>query len=197
MPSKIPPENRAGAYLGSMATSQNGYPVLFENRTTGSLPRLRKFEIPGVNRHLFLRDGSAGFVLLHFALWFDESLERLDIGVWDDWGWAVRAVRGQTSGYSNHASGTAMDLNATKHPLGVATHQTFTNGQIAKIHNRLDLYDECLRWGGDYQNRPDAMHVEIDKPIGAVQKVADRLVDSPRGKRILKSNPGLLKVINS
>src|SRR4051812_28143633 len=96
--------------------SQNGYPVIETNRTTGSLPRLRKWIIPGTDRHVFLRDGSVGFVLVHLALWFHNTIERLDRGVWDEWGWAVRPVRGQTTGYSNHAAGAAEDLNATLHP---------------------------------------------------------------------------------
>lgn len=184
-----------------MATSQNGYPVLFSNRTTGPHPRLRKLVIPlkkGDPRHFFVRDGSPALHLGTFALWWHERLEPINQGIWDEWGWAVRPVRGQTSGYSNHASGTAIDIDATEHPRGVATSRTFTAEEINKIHRRLRFHDGVLRWGGDYSGTPDGMHVELDKPIADAERVArKKLIDSPRGKRILSANPGLLAVIMS
>lgn len=183
-----------------MATSQNGYPVLFDNRTTGRTPRLRKFEIPGTGgQHLYLRDGSAGFVLAHYSTWWDHSVERLDIDkVWDEWGWAVRPVRGQQSGYSNHASGTAVDLNATRHPRGVNPSRGLTKTQIAKIRRRVKyFYRGTIRWGGDYHGTKDGMHGELNRSFAVVQKQARWLVKTPIGKEVLKANPGLLKVIQS
>ena len=109
-----------------MSTSQNGYQVLLANNPTGPLPRLRRWQIGGTGRAVTLRDGSAGFLLAHVAHWFHANIEAIDTGILDDWGWAVRPVRGQTTGYSNHASGTAIDVNATRHPRGVATLRTFT-----------------------------------------------------------------------
>ena len=177
--------------------SQNGWVVL-DADTTGPHPRLRKWIIPGTTRHLVLRDGSAGFLLVHLALWFDQRVEPLDHETtWDDWGHAVRNVRLSADVYSNHASGTAMDLNATQHPMGVATGRTFTPKQQADIRKRLKFYDACIRWGGDYQNRPDAMHFEIDKLMGPVEARARALADSPRGKKVLDANPGARAVIFS
>lgn len=177
-----------------MAVSQNGSRVL----QAGS-PGLRKYDIPGCDRHLVLVDGSRGFLLIHNATYIDRFVERLDRTgtVWDEWGHAVRMVRGQSSGYSNHASGTACDLNATRHPLGVPTRATWTDHQINQIHRRLNMYDGCIRWGGDYQNRPDAMHWEINKSLGECEKVARRLMRTKIGKEVLEANPGLRKVILS
>jgi hypothetical protein len=180
-----------------MSSSQNGYPVL-DPGTTGPLPRLRKWTVPGTNRHLLLRDGSAGFLLIHLATWYDQKVEALDHEpTWDDWGYAARPVRGSTTTTSNHASGTACDLNATQHPMGVATARTFTAKQAADIRKRLRLYGGCIRWGGDYQNRPDAMHFEIDRGMSAVEARARDLADSQRGKAILEANPGARAVIFS
>jgi hypothetical protein len=177
--------------------SQNGYPVL-DSGTTGPHPRLRKWVVPGTNRHLNLRDGSAGFLLIHLAVWFDQVVEPLDHeATWDDWGYAKRPVRGTTTVYSNHSSGTAMDLNATRHPMGVATGRTFTPKQQTAIRKRLKFYDGCIAWGGDYKNRPDAMHFEIDKLMGPVEARARKLCDSPRGKKVLDVNPGARAVILS
>jgi hypothetical protein len=165
-----------------MMYSQNGWKVLEASTAT------RNWVIPGSRRTLRLHPGHAGFVLVHLALWFHEVVERLDNAVWDDWGWALRAIRGQTRGYSNHASGTAMDLNATKHPLGVRG--SFTAAwQYARIRARLVWYAAVIRWGGDYQYRADEMHFEIDKGARAVERLARRLARTPRGRRIIKANP--------
>jgi hypothetical protein len=178
-----------------MANSQNGWPVL-DSGTSGPPPRLRHWQIPGTGRKIMLRDGSAGFLLIHLATWFDRRIEALDTGIFDDWGWASRPVRGSTI-ISNHASGTAMDLNATKHPMGVSTRATFSNQEIEWIHRRLRFYRGCIRWGGDYQGRPDGMHFELNKGMPAVEKRARELTDSKRGARILNANPGAKALIFS
>lgn len=179
-----------------MASSQNGYEVLTTNRTTGDYPRLRKTVIPGTGRHLYLRDGSVAFMIALFVLWFHERVERIDNKVWDEWGWAKRPIRGSTTGYSNHASGTAADINATMHPLGVRW--TFKAWQYVKIRWWLKFVGMgVLRHGIDYQNRPDEMHVEIDKTLTHVEKVARKRMKGKRGQRILAANPGLEAVILS
>jgi hypothetical protein len=178
-----------------VAESSNGYPVL-DDDFSGPHPRLRAFTLPGINRVLQLRDGSCGFLLVHLVLWFDEEVERIDVGGQDDWGYAVRRISGSTL-YSNHASGTAVDLNATQHPMGTLTRATFSYKEIVRIHNRLKMYSGCLRWGGDYRTRPDAMHFELDKALASVVAKAQELVTTPRGRRICDANPGLKKIIMS
>ena len=180
-----------------MTRSQNGWQVL-DHDTTGPAPRLRRWAIPGTGRHLILRDGSAGFVLVHLALWFHETIERLDLGVWDEWGWAPRPIRGSTT-VSNHASGTAMDLNATRHPLGVPTASTFTTAQARRIRHRLRwLYQRRIRWGGDYTRRPDAMHFELHEcTLRQAERLARRLMRTSRGRRVLAANPTAKEVILS
>ena len=58
-----------------MATSQNGFPALASDS-----PSLHKWIIPGTDRHFVARNGSAGFLLAHFALWFHECVEPLNVG---------------------------------------------------------------------------------------------------------------------
>lgn len=173
-----------------MALSANGFEAL-----TPSSTKLHTWELPRSNTRIRLRQGSAGFLLIHLALWFDQRLEDLDEPQLDDWGYAYRPIRGYTNTLSNHASGTAVDLNATDHPLG-ADH-TFTKAEVDAIHKRLRLYDGCIRWGGDYSGRKDAMHFEVNRPLGECEKVARRLLDSARGERILRDNPGQRAVILS
>lgn len=178
------------------ARSVNGWPLL-SSGTTGPLPRLRQWQVPGTGRHLYLRDGAAGFLLIHLALWFHERVERLDLGVWDEWGWAPRPIRGGTAP-SNHGSGTAADLNATRHPMGVPTYKTFTRSQARRIRRRLKLYRALIDWGGDWSH-PDAMHFELapGTRLARVERVARLLTKTPRGRRVLAANPGALAVINS
>jgi len=67
-------------------------------------------------------------------------------------------VRGSTDTLSNHSSGTAIDLNATQHPLGKVG--TFPDEKIPMIRALAKKYG--LKWGGDYRNRKDEMHFEIE-----------------------------------
>lgn len=172
--------------------SQNHWPVLEQ----GS-PLLHKWIIPATGRHLILRNGSAGFLLADLALWFHQRVERLDLGVWDDWGWAYRPIRDALV-LSNHASGTAMDLNATRHPLGAAVLRTFTEEQATAIRRRLyRRYRDAIRWGGDYTQRVDAMHFELVQDLAFCERLARSLMDTPRGRQVLASNPGQRAVILS
>lgn len=93
------------------------------------------------------------------------------------WGYAYRAVRGQTSGFSNHASGTALDLNAPAHGLGLR--YTFTANQAAAIRRILADLDGAVRWGGDYTGRPDEMHFEINTDAAALSAVVARITANP------------------
>lgn len=77
----------------------------------------------------------------------------LDAGILDDWSYACRDIRGSTR-VSEHARGTAIDINATTNPMGsvLRTDMPPFVAAAAKAHG--------LRWGGTYTSRPDAMHFE-------------------------------------
>jgi hypothetical protein len=94
--------------------------------------------------------------LVTFASEFNQHIEPIDAGGLDDWGYCFRNVRGSSDKLSNHSSGTAIDLNATKHPLGHAN--TFTPMQTVLIQALCKKYS--LTWGGNFK-RPDEMHFEI------------------------------------
>jgi hypothetical protein len=174
-----------------MATSQNGFPAL-----PSDSPLLYTWTIPDTSRKLRLRNGSAGFLLIHLALWFDAKIEDVEGGILDDWGYAYRPVRGYETTLSNHSSGTAMDLNATKHVLG--SENTFSGEEELRIRRRVNhFFDGTIRWGGEYAGRKDEMHFEIDASLKACEIVAKGLLDSPRGKRILAANKGQKAVILS
>lgn len=174
-----------------VAKSQNGWPVLASNS-----PKLHTWKIPtkhGVVR-LRLRNGSAGFILAWVILRWAEKFEPVAGKVLDDWGYAYRPVRGKTTGFSNHASGTAADVNATRWPLGT-THMTAK--QRARVLYVISIARTVVRWGGNYSGRKDQMHLEINKSLATCERLAKVLMKTPRGKRILGANPGQKRVIFS
>lgn len=137
-----------------MVASQNGWVANDRSKVASQL-------VPGTSLKLTVRKDAPGLLLLEVASAFDRLVEDIDNGVGglDDWGYAEREIRGGTE-LSNHASGTAIDLNAPKHPLGVRN--TFTNAQVARILEILVVADGVVRWGGTYSGRKDEMHFEID-----------------------------------
>lgn len=174
-----------------MTTSQNGWPAL-EN---GS-PKLYVWTIPARTGdvHVRMRNGSAGFILAHLILWWAEKVEPVRGKVLDDWGWAPRPIRGATTTLSNHASGTAADVNATQYPLGT---EHMVPEMVAKIRRRLRFYAGCIRWGGDYRGRKDQMHIEINQGLRSCERLAKVLMKTPRGRRLLRANPSQRAVILS
>lgn len=175
-----------------MSTTANGWPAL---RPDSPLLHTWIIDGPSGTTRIRMRNGSVGFVLAHLALWFDKKVEDLVEPVLDDWGYAYRPIRGYSTTLSNHA-GYAIDLNATDHPLGVRG--TFTPVEVRAIRRRVDFYDGVIDWGGEW-TRCDAMHFEIapGTTMPEVERVARRLLDSPRGRILLDDNPRQRAVILS
>jgi hypothetical protein len=114
------------------------------------------FLIPGTTIKLTCNKAVAP-LLVGLAAEFHELIEPIDEGSLDDWGYCYREIRGSSTNLSNHSSGTAIDLNATKHPLGKVG--TFPIEKVPMIRALAKKYG-CI-WGGDYRNRKDEMHFEI------------------------------------
>lgn len=136
-----------------MLVSQNGYPANDPSLVSSRF-------VPGTTRKLTVRNGPAGDLLLWVAAQFDKLVEDIEQGILDDWGYAERTVRDGTD-LSNHASGTAIDLNATSHPLATDPLANFPKSEINAIHGIIGRTQGCVRWGGDYTGRKDGMHFEI------------------------------------
>ena len=138
----------------SVILSQNGWPASANRGLIG----VKNYLVAGSTSHLSCAKLAAP-LLVHFAEWFDATIEPIDKGVYDDWGYNYAAIPGQPV-LSNHASGTAIDLNATKHPWK-ATHSGFTAIQEAQIRLKVRMFG--LRWGWDYKTGwRDPMHYEIN-----------------------------------
>jgi uncharacterized protein YukE len=160
------PRQAAPAQTGGRV-SQNGWPVN---------PQRSAHTIPGTNIRVTVADGDAGEVLMHVLGQVNSRVEGVELngpaGEHDDWGYADRNVRGSHA-ISNHASATAVDINATRHVLGAQG--TFTPSQTTEIHSILGEVDNVVRWGGDYTGRRDEMHFEIIGNQEEVARVAERL----------------------
>ena len=136
--------------------SSNGWPASKIRAEIG----IESFPVPGTKIKLACAKSVAP-LLVGFAAEFHELIEPIDEGGLDDWGYAFRDVRGVPGKLSNHASGTAVDLNATRHILGKAG--TFPAEKVPMLKALVKKYS--LTWGGsDNWRRKDEMHFEVAVP---------------------------------
>lgn len=133
--------------------SSNGWPASNDRNEIG----IKSYPVPGTKIKLACAEGAAP-LLINFAAEFHKLIEPIDEGALDDWGYCFRMVRGTADKLSNHSSGTAIDLNAPKHALGKIG--TFPSEKVPMLRALATKYG--LKWGGDYQNRKDEMHFEVN-----------------------------------
>jgi len=124
-----------------VSRSQNGWPVVKSGLT--SLPQVTGKVLAG----------PVWVVMYWLCEYFARTVEPIR-KTWS-WGWAYRRISGSAK-WSNHASGTAIDLNAPKHPAGKTG--TFTSAQAAQINLIMKAARGVLRWGHLFK---DEMHFEI------------------------------------
>ena len=167
-PNALPPE----------PTSYNGWTV----GSPGSVVGVQNYTVPGTNIVLPIRSGQVATVLLYVAQRFNAEVETLQKG--QCWGYDYRPNVNNPSVWSNHASGTAIDLNSQKHQNGARG--TFTAAQKVAVREILAFCGDVVYWGEDYRGTVDGMHFEIDVPPGSaelaalVNKIAGGSAD-PRG----------------
>ena len=176
-----------------MATSLNGWPVLFAGD-----PRIKTGTIPGTTRTLTMRDACLPLFLHFCAAWNTEMPTRLKLDHGPVDGLEVRQARA-SNGYSDHASGTAVDLRydilKADHQLHMTTAETAILKRILSRYVTADGHHVLANgyvWkvGGF----ADEMHTELsqqwDKSNGAkrnttaadVAEVIKRLNIGPDGK---------------
>lgn len=143
--------------------SQNGWLASKNKASIG----VKNYIVPGAKRHISCAKAVAP-VLINFAGEFHKLIESIDDGTYDDWGYNFALIPGSST-YANHSSGTAIDLNATKHPW----HKKGTFGlvKLVRLHRLVRKYG--LRWGGDYKYSTDEMHFEI---VETPEQVKDRII---------------------
>ena len=152
----------ATATAAQAATSQNGW-----SAGSSAVVPLDTLSVGAATFPAGVRRGDVHVVLGYVARRFDREVEALVKG-WC-WGHSYRVISGSTS-LSNHSSGTAIDLNAPRHPLGKSG--TFTATQRSHIRSILNSCNGVVRWGGDYSGRKDEMHFEINVRPGDARLAA-------------------------
>lgn len=152
-----------------MTQSQNGWPASANRAEIDVQP----FQVGSVAFPGGVRAGSVAAILAYVVTQFHARVEPLVEG-WC-WGFNFRVVSGSST-VSNHGSGTAVDVNAPRHPLG-APNTTFSAAQKREIRKILKEVDSVVRWGGDYAGRKDEMHFEINTDMAGADRVAARLTN--------------------
>lgn len=143
-----------------MAKSLNGWPVIM----TAADPRLRTIKIPGTNRTVRVRRGVAPVFAAFLADWNAEMPKRLKLDKGPVDSWVYRKSR-FVNKYSNHASGTAVDL---RYDILKPDNQPHMSQTEKKILNRiLDRYKtkdgHRIFANGEWWNSADGMHTELSQ----------------------------------
>jgi len=148
-----------------MQTSYNGWPASKDQAEIG----IKAYKVEGTSLKLRCAEKVAP-LLINFAKEFNELIEPLEGGALDDWGYCYRDVRNVPGKLSNHSSGTAIDLNASKHPL-----KSINTFEVAKVPMLKALAKKYgLTWGGEW-TRPDPMHFEISIGPAKVAELITKL----------------------
>ena len=143
-----------------MVSSLNGWPVPPKRTVTK--------KVPGADRRLTLASDAAP-LLLAVAADYHATVKPIDKGTWDEGGYNDRDANGAPGRKSNHASGTAIDLNWSEEGAqGSAWGKKF----FAQTKHRLAIqamkkrYGQWVQWGGDWRAN-DYMHWEIKPGVSA------------------------------
>ena len=145
--------------------SQNGWIASADRKVIG----IRNYIIPGTTRNMTCAWLVAP-IFMAFLAEFHRTIEPIDKGTFDDYGYATPKLIPGSNVYSNHGSGTAVDINSIAHPW---KRRTYNLVKLVKI--RLLCKKYSLRWGGDYRYSVDEMHFEINTTPAQVKALIVKL----------------------
>lgn len=166
-----------------MEKSLNGWPAISRSID----PRLRVINIPGTKRNVRLRRAVAPVFAAFLADWNAEMPKRLKLDTGPVDGWVYRKSR-FVNKFSNHASGTAVDL---RYDVLKPDGKPHMNQTEMKILNRiLDRYvtDDGHRIfaNGEWWKNPDGMHTELSQSWDRGAKRNTRFKDVKNVQKRLK-----------
>lgn len=170
--------------------SYNGWRASKNPKDFGGLAKL---VVAGEQFTPGVRAGVVHTVLGYVANQLHRRVEPIVKAGWhqaDDWGYAYRQNR-NANNLSCHASGTAIDYNATRHPNG--KRGTFSASQVAEIRKILREVNNVVRWGGDFTGTPDEMHFEINANFAKVREAARKVRTGSRSvtKTVVQRGEGI------
>lgn len=164
-----------------MRTSYNGWPAPGDAKSIGVNAKWEP--IPGHRFPAGIKAGDVEVVFTYLILCLNHYVEGIDEeppGPDDEWGFVDKMSANSKSLVSCHASGTAVDYNARKHPNGKSG--TFTQAQEQAIAKILALLT-CIDWraltshGGVATGTPDEMHWEIAQGHRGTPAEVKRIAD--------------------
>jgi len=164
-PPVVPSTPASGAV--AIGKSQNGWPA----HPDPEVVKLVRMTIPlrsGKSVTLPLRAEIAP-ALVEMVRWWDANVEPVNPA--DTGSYNYRSIRGYTQ-LSNHASGTAVDINGSRHKF--SARGTVSPAIAAAISAKAQSLG--LRWGGNYKNRADEMHFEVNTSPPAAAVAASEAV---------------------
>lgn len=97
-----------------------------------------------------LRRGAPLTILGAWLRWYDQNVREIISPVW---GWS----RDNAVGNSNHLSGTAVDIDAPRLPMGP---YTMPRSLVDRVNHGLSLFEGSVFWGRRW-NTPDEMHFQM------------------------------------
>jgi len=174
-----------------MAVSQNNWPVVSRSACDEG-----PFE--GIQFPNGILAGDVAYVMRWHLRRYRQTVEPIVNGTC--WGWNAKRISGSDD-WSNHASGTAWDINAPQHPMGPPVRTNMSQREIDACHALEAESGHVIRWGGDF-SRPDPMHWEIRGSRSQVAALARKIregeadmtqdemldaLESPRGRAALRS----------
>jgi len=144
--------------MSTTAKTRRGWPVILDSAKTTPLDHI-------TGRVL---SGDVHTIFDFFCDRFEKLVEPITKG--HSWGWSPRPVRGYADVWSEHAAGTAIDINAPAHYMGKSG--TFTAKQVEGIRQVIAECGGLIIWGGDWKHRPDEMHFELKADAANIARVA-------------------------
>jgi hypothetical protein len=130
-----------------------------------TVPQLRQVAYAPLDGGIYFHRYGVNQLLALFEAWEQAGLMRL-VKTWAG-SFVPRFIRGSRTVLSNHAFGTAFDINVPWNPLGKRPAPRGAEGsvvELVEIANRFGFY-----WGGHFGKRPDGMHFELAKLIGPAE----------------------------
>lgn len=164
-------------------TSLNGWSVI----PKWADPRLRTIKIPGTKRRVRLHRAAAPVFAAYLADWHAEMSERLKLDKGPVDGWTYRKAR-YANKYSNHASGTAVDVRYDVLKPDGKRHMNVR--ELKKLNEILDRYvtkdGHRIFGNGGWWRRVDEMHTELSQRWDRGAKRNTTIKDVREVKRLLK-----------
>lgn len=146
-------------------TSQNGWPLIGSSQLDNSpIPGTDVRPVPG------LLKGDVAWLLRWVGGEFNKRVDPLITP--GCWGWNAPTPIPGSSIYSNHCSGTAIDLNAPHFPWQMKTMSARQREECRKIVNQTE---GVVAWGGDFTTITDEMHFEINGSSEDVSRIIKKL----------------------